>query len=303
MRRPKTGRKRKNKLSFEAYLKKQSGKIDKALVSVLPKKNDHPASLAEAMHYAVLSGGKRIRPIFALAACEAVGGKEADVLYAACALEMIHSYSLVHDDLPCMDDDAMRRGKPSRHKKFGEVTALLEGDALLTQAFNVLCRGAIYRARTSSKKGAINGAPTLYIRRLQAIRWITEAVGSQGMVGGQALDMEYQDKELDLPTIEYINTHKSGALIAVSARVGAFLGGGSPKQVEALYRYGKAAGLLFQVVDDIMDKQGYAQVVGVHEAREEAEELLEKAKRELKSFGKKAARLAQIADFVLTRKD
>ena len=278
-------------MSLKSYLKKQSGKIDKALVSVLPKKNEHPASLAEAMHYAVFSGGKRIRPIFALAACEAVGGKEAAVLDAACALEMIHSYSLVHDDLPCMDDDAVRRGKPSCHKKFGEVTALLAGDALLTQAFNVLCRGAI------------NGAPTLYMGRLQAIHWIAEAVGSQGMVGGQALDMEYQDKELDLPIIEYINTHKSGALIAVSARVGAFLGGGSPKQVEALYRYGKAAGLLFQVVDDIMDKQGYAQVVGVHEARGEAEELLEKAKRELRPFGKKAARLAQIADFVLTRKN
>ena len=240
------------------------------------------------MRYAVLSGGKRIRPILTLAACEAVGGKESRVFEAACAIELIHNYSLVHDDLPCMDDDAMRRGKPSCHAKFGEVTALLAGDALLTQAFKVLSR--VQGSRTDAQK------------RLQTLRWVADAIGNQGMVGGQALDMEYQKKEPDLPTLEYINTHKSGALIAVSTRAGAYLGGGTPRQVEALYRFGKYAGLLFQIVDDIMDQQGYARMIGSQEARKEASTLLSKAKRELSIFGKKAHTLEKIADLIATRK-
>ena len=243
------------------------------------------------MRYAVLSGGKRIRPIFTLAACEAVGGKEALVMDAACALEMIHSYSLVHDDLPCMDDDETRRGKPSCHVKFGEATALLAGDALLTKAFHILSRPSSRKDLTGDHK------------RLQALHWISQAVGSQGMVGGQTLDMQYQGKEMDLPTIEYINTHKSGSLIAVSVRVGAYLGGGSPKQVEALSRYGKYVGLLFQIVDDIMDAQGYTEVIGSREALEEAVRLLAKAKREISFFGKKAEPLEMIADFTAARKN
>ena len=237
------------------------------------------------MRYAVLSGGKRIRPIFALAACEAVGGKTASVLDAACALEFIHSYSLVHDDLPCMDNDLVRRGKPSCHAKFGEVTALLAGDALLTRAFGILA----------------SGKPDL--KRLRALSWMAEASGHQGMVGGQALDIEYRDKELDLPTVEYINTHKSGALIAVSTRMGAFLGGGSPKEVENLYRYGKAVGLLFQLTDDIMDAQGYAKVIGSRDAHEEAQKLLQRAKTALAPFKARGRALSAIADFVATRKN
>ena len=236
------------------------------------------------MRYAVLSGGKRIRPIFTLAACEAVGGRTADALEAACAFELIHSYSLVHDDLPCMDNDAVRRGKPSCHAKFGEVTALLAGDALLTLAFQIL-------SRACGK------------RQLQAIEWTAGAIGHRGMVGGQALDMEFQQKEPDLPTLEYINTHKSGALIAACLRVGAYLGGGSPAQVRSLHRYGQYVGLLFQIVDDIMDEQGYARAIGVRGAREEAASLLAKAKRELLPFGKKGLFLEKVADFVVTRKN
>ena len=271
-------------MDIQPYLAKQRKKVNRVLLSFLPKENAPPALLSRAMRYAVLSGGKRIRPIFAMAACEAVGGKESQVTEAACSLELIHNYSLVHDDLPCMDDDAVRRGKPSCHAKFGEVTALLAGDALLTQAFKVL---------------TFSNGP----KRLQAAHWIAEAVGNQGMVGGQALDMEYKGREMDLPTIEYINTHKSGSLIAISTKVGAYLGGGTPKQVEALHRFGKYVGLLFQVVDDIMDKQGYARVIGSHEAQEEAGLLLSKAKSELSSFGRKARVLEQIAEFVVSRKD
>jgi geranylgeranyl diphosphate synthase type II len=275
-------------MTLEKYLLTQAAKIDKALVRYLPGAKEQPKALVEAMRYAVLSGGKRVRPILALAAAQAVGGNEKDAMPAACALEFIHSYSLVHDDLPCMDDDDMRRGKPTCHVKFGEVNALLAGDALLTQAFQIISR---------------NEAKVSAARQLEVIRLISEAVGYHGMVGGQALDMEFQDKEMNLPTIEYINTHKSGALIAVSTRVGALLGGGSPKEVEKLYRYGKYVGLLFQIADDIMDEQGYAQVIGVHEAKEEAQALLALAKKQLVGFGPKTRVLEQIADFVINRKN
>lgn len=250
------------------------------------------------MRYAVLSGGKRVRPVFALAACEAVGGKEENVMDAACALEFIHSYSLIHDDLPCMDNDLVRRGKPSCHAKFGETTALLAGDALLTLAFRVL------------GGGAMNGAPAMLRRRMETIRWIADAAGHQGMAGGQALDIEYRDKEMDLPTVEFINTRKSGALIAVSMRAGAYLGGGSVSEVKALYQYGKAMGLLFQLTDDIMDGQGYAKVIGAHDAREEVEKLLIKAKKALLPLKSRARgclggrrALRALAEFVARRKN
>jgi len=269
-------------MDLEKYLSKKTAKVDAALERYLPQARQRPASLSEAMRYAVLSGGKRIRPIFTLAACEAVGGKEDKAMAAACALELVHSYSLVHDDLPCMDNDLLRRGKPSCHAKFGEVTALLAGDALLTKAFEIMAAAGV---------------------KNEAVQWIAEAIGHQGMVGGQALDMEYQDKEMDLPTVEYINTHKTGALIAVSTRVGAFLGGGSAAQVKALHQYGKAVGLLFQLTDDIMDVQGYAKVIGPHDAREESARLLKAAKQALGPLKSKSQALSLIADFVANRKN
>ena len=277
-------------MNIQTYLKKKSRKIDEALDAFLPKKRELPVSLHEAMRYAVFSGGKRVRPILALAACEAVGGKEKDAMAAACALELIHNYSLVHDDLPCMDDDDTRRGRPTCHKKFGEMTAVLAGDALLTLAFQIL--------NSTNGSGSLKDGH----RKLAVARLIAEAVGSRGMVGGQIVDMEYQKKDLDLPTIEYINTHKSGALIAVSLRAGALLGGGTPRQVEALYRYGKSLGLLFQIIDDILDHEGYAEVIGLHEAGKEAERLLDKAKKELAVFGFRGRVLGEIAGFVFTRK-
>lgn len=238
------------------------------------------------MRYAVLLGGKRIRPILTLAACEAVGGKEKNAMSAACAIELIHSYSLIHDDLPCMDDDDLRRGKPSCHKKFGEALALLAGDALLTLAFQVL----------SSQD------PKNSKRNLEISRHLAEAAGSTGMIGGQVADIEAQSKEVDLPILEYINTHKTGALIAVSLRCGALAGGGTTKEVQALTRYGRYAGLLFQIVDDILDGEGYAETIGIPEAREEAQRLCGRAKDTLKIFEKKGEPLARIADFVHLRK-
>ena len=264
---------------LERYLKTQSQKIDAALLKYLPSKKAPASRLREAMHYAVLQGGKRIRPILLLEAARAVGGSEKSVMPAACAVEFVHSYSLVHDDLPCMDNDAERRGKPSCHIKFDEVTALLAGDALLTLAFEVLGH-----------------------THLEAIRVLASASGARGMVGGQALDMQYQNKALDLPTLEYINTHKSGNLIAASLKIGSILGGGTQKQTESLNRFGRCAGLLFQIVDDILDGEGYAKILGFSEAKQKASDLAQKAKKELSSFGKRAKNLHEITDFVLERK-
>jgi len=272
-------------LSLSSYFEKKIKKINRALEGYLPRKNDRPASLHEAMRYAVLLGGKRIRPILALAACEAVSGNPKEVMPAACAIELIHSYSLIHDDLPCMDDDDTRRGKPSCHKKFGEATALLTGDALLTLAFQILNTAGVKNQK----------------RRFDTARFIAEGIGSHGMIGGQAVDIESKGKEIDLPTIDYINTQKSGVLIAVSLKAGAYLGGGNPSQVNALYRYGKVMGLLFQIVDDILDGEGYAKLVGVSEAQKKARRLRDQAKGALHGFGGRSQALERIADFFLTR--
>ncbi len=274
-------------MDLEIYFKKQSAKIEKALLSYLPKAEKHAPALYQAMRYAVMSGGKRVRPILALAACEAVGGDSRRAMPAACALEMIHSYSLVHDDLPCMDDDAVRRGKATCHVKFGEVTALLAGDALLTLAFKILSAPAPDK--------------DLAARQLEAVHFIAEAVGAPGMVGGQAADMEYQAKTPNLATLEYINIHKSGALIAASVRAGAHLGGGSKIQVTALLNYGRALGLLFQIVDDMLDGEGYANLLGKAEAKKQAEALCRRAKKEIEFLGKRGETLSYIADFVLER--
>ena len=276
-------------MNIKFYLEKKAKKVEKALLAYLPKKKTGAPALHEAMKYAVMSGGKRIRPILVLAACEAVGGDSQKVMPAACAIELVHNYSLIHDDLPCMDNDDLRRGRPTCHKKFGEYTALLAGDALLTLAFQIL----------TSPDGRNSAAALL--RRMEAACDIAKAIGMHGMIGGQAVDMDYQKKEPDLPTLEYINTHKTGALIAVSLKAGAMLGGGSPARVKALHHYGKYLGLLFQIVDDILDKEGYAKTLSVTEAKNIAKDLLMKAKREIAPFGKKALTLSLLADFVFER--
>ncbi len=257
----------------------------------MPKASGHSKALSEALRYSVLGGGKRIRPILVLASCEAAGGDPKKAMSAACAIELIHSYSLVHDDLPCMDNDDERRGKPSCHKKFGEATALLAGDALLTLAFQILAMNASKNSATDAK------------RCLEASGIIAYSAGISGMVGGQAIDLEFQGKEADLPTLDYIHTHKTGALIAASTRVGAHLAGASPQKIEALFQYGKSLGLLFQIIDDLLDGDGYAKIVGTSETRENAQVHLKNAKKHLKIFGSKANRLLEIADAVYERKN
>ena len=196
------------------------------------------------MNYGLFPGGKRIRPIIALAAGEVFGGKQKDLLPLACALEMIHAYSLIHDDLPAIDDDDLRRGVPTTHRVFGEGMALLAGDGLLTEAFHLMSSPQVRRA-----------LPDDLI--LELIREVSQAIGIAGLVGGQAFDLEAEGKEIDLATVEYIHVRKTGALILVSVRVGARIAGAKPANLRRISRFGEFLGLAFQIADDILDAQGH----------------------------------------------
>lgn len=296
-------------MDLKQYLKERCQLVDKALGSYLPKEDDLPFSLHKAMRYSVFAGGKRVRPILMLAACEAVGGEIAQAMPAACAMEMIHTYSLIHDDLPAMDDDDFRRGNPTNHKVFGEAIAILAGDALLTQAFILLSAPELL--------GSVSPE-----RLLAATREIATCAGSFGMVGGQVVDMESEGKtDIDLPTVQYIHTHKTGALIKASVKAGAILGGADASQLAAITRYGEAAGLAFQIADDILDIEGtteeigkdagsdqargkatYPAVVGLADAKRRAVELMEIALAALDPLGAKAEPLREIARYIVSRK-
>jgi geranylgeranyl diphosphate synthase type II len=262
--------------------------------------------LHAAMRYSVFAGGKRLRPILALAACEAVGGKRADVLPFACGIELIHTYSLIHDDLPAMDDDDLRRGKPTSHKVFGEALAILAGDALLTDAFRVMTEAALAARRGKTA--------------LRVIAEVAAATGSRGMVGGQAADIQAESVPTDLPTVEFIHVRKTGELIRVAIRAGALLGGARPKQLQKLTRYGDFLGLAFQVADDILDEEGgsratgkavgqdrarhkatFPAVMGLAAAKERARDLLQRALEELDDLDRRAEPLRQIAQMIVGR--
>ena len=294
-------------MDLKEYLGNRSALVDQAMEKYLPAGERMPQSLHQSMRYSVFAGGKRLRPILMIAACEAVGGSAQDVLHAACALEMIHTYSLVHDDLPAMDDDDFRRGRPTNHKVYGEATAILAGDALLTEAFRLLA-DAKANSGVSAEKA------------LRVIEILARYAGSQGMVGGQVVDMESEGKEIDFPTLEYIHTHKTGALILASVQVGALLGGGDEEQFAALTRFGGAAGLAFQIADDILDivgdqqhlgknvgsdqargKATYPAQLGLDEARQRANELCGIAISALAPLGQSAEILQQLARYIVNR--
>jgi geranylgeranyl diphosphate synthase type II len=296
-------------LDLNQYIKERSELVDNKLKMAMPVETDLPFSLHKAMRYSTFAGGKRIRPVLLLAACEASGGELSEALPAACAMEMIHTYSLIHDDLPAMDNDDFRRGNPTNHKVFGDAVAILAGDALLTQAFILL----------SSPFFASN---TPHDRILAVIHEIASAAGSRGMVGGQVVDMESEGlKDLDLPTVQFIHTHKTGALIRASVKCGAILGGADERQLSAMTRYGEAIGLAFQIADDILDIEGttaeigkdagsdqargkatYPAVIGLNESRKRAAELLEIAIDAISGFDEKADPLREIAKYILARK-
>jgi geranylgeranyl diphosphate synthase, type II len=290
------------------YLEERRLQVDEALGRYLPEAGDHPKEIHEAVRYSVFAGGKRLRPILVLAAAEAAGGRVEHALLAAAAIELIHTYSLIHDDLPAMDDDDFRRGRPTCHKVYGEALAILAGDALLTQAFILL-------SGESPAPGIAGPA------RLRIINEIAQAAGSRGMVGGQVVDILQEDREVDLATLLYLHTHKTGSLIRACLRVGGIISSAGSEQMEALTRYGDRIGLAFQIVDDILDLEGslealgkragsdlrkkkatFPGLLGLEESRQRALSLVREAKHALSVFGDRGAALGAIADYVVARR-
>lgn len=295
-----------NQLSFTDWMAQVQQRTEIALAGVLPDPTIAPQRLHEAMRYAVLGGGKRVRPLLAHAAGELAGAPAQDVDRIACAIELIHAYSLVHDDMPCMDDDVLRRGKPTVHVEYDEATALLAGDALQTLAFQIL-------ADTPISAGAN--------AQLAMVSHLAVASGSRGMAGGQAIDLAAVGKQLGREELEFMHVHKTGALIRAAVLLGARAGTVlDATDLERLDHYAKVVGLLFQVVDDILDaaadtatlgktagkdadndKPTYVSLLGLTEARQLAEDMLVDAKTTLGPFGQRAQRLEQLADYVVHR--
>jgi geranylgeranyl diphosphate synthase type II len=292
---------------LKGYLEARRAMVDAALDRVLPSESTIPVTLHRAMRYSVLAPGKRLRPILVIAGAEAVGGKGEAVLETACALELIHAYSLIHDDLPAMDDDDYRRGRLTNHKVFGEAMAILAGDALLTLAFRLVADNA---ART--------GDPRTVAR---VVADIADAAGTDGMVGGQVVDIESEGKDVGPDVLEYIHRHKTAALIRVSLTAGATLAGGRPEQLDAVRGAGEALGLAFQIVDDILDVEGnlaelgktagsderkkkatYPALHGLDASKRQARALVQETQRLLEPLGPAATPIRALADFVFERR-
>ncbi|KAK3218489.1 hypothetical protein Dsin_012459 [Dipteronia sinensis] len=280
--------------------------VNKALEEAVPLRN--PIKIHEAMRYSLLAGGKRVRPVLCIASCELVGGEESIAMPMACALEMIHTMSLIHDDLPCMDDDDLRRGKPTNHKTFGEDTAILAGDALLSLAFEHVA------AKTRNVSAE---------RVVRAIAEMSSAVGSQGLVAGQIVDLASEGKDVSLSDLEYIHVHKTAKLLEAAVVCGAVMGGGDVIEIEKVRKYARCIGLLFQVVDDILDvtksskelgktagkdlvsdKATYPKLMGIENAKKFAGKLLGQAIQELDYFeADRAAPLYHLAIYIAGRQN
>ncbi|WP_456372975.1 (2E,6E)-farnesyl diphosphate synthase [Thiolapillus sp.] len=291
--------------SFTDFSKNCVSRVEQILETQLPPPDIEPSRLHRAMRYATFNGGKRIRPILVYASGLACKGQIQQMDLAACAVELIHTYSLVHDDLPAMDDDDLRRGKPTCHRAYDEATAILVGDALQSLAFRLLSR----------KEEAIPATT-----RLQMIELLATASGSRGMAGGQAMDIDAVNRELALPELEAMHIHKTGALIRASVQMGALAAGSDEKQQRHLGHYAKAIGLAFQVQDDILDiisdtdtlgktqgkdaaanKPTYPGLLGLDGARQKARELLDEALDALTDFGSEADQLRHLAHYVVQR--
>ena len=293
--------------TLEVYLSQQQQRVEMALDRFLPSLDSYPPRLMDAMRYSVFAGGKRLRPILMLAATEAVGGETEAMLPAACAIECVHTYSMIHDDLPAMDDDDLRRGKPTNHVVYGEAMAILAGDALLTHAFELLSRAPLVDRFSASVL-------------LQAHQCLATASGGFGMIGGQVVDIISEGQEVDLPTVEYIHRHKTAALIEASVVMGGLLGGGTDEEVQALRTYGHQVGWAFQIADDILDVEGdaailgkavgrdaelakatYPAVLGVDVSRQRAHELMQEGIHALDVLSHDTGRLRQIASYIVSR--
>ncbi|KAJ4706907.1 Geranylgeranyl pyrophosphate synthase [Melia azedarach] len=291
---------------FKEYMVAKAKQVNEALGEAVLLQ--HPEKIHEAMRYSLLAGGKRVRPVLCLASCELVGGDASSAMPMACALEMIHTMSLIHDDLPCMDNDGLRRGKPTNHKAFGEATAVLAGDALLSLAFEHVA------AKTT------NISPDRVVR---AIAELGSAVGSEGLVAGQIVDIASEGTEVSLSELEYIHVHKTARLLEAAAVCGAIIGGGNMIDVERVRKYARSIGLLFQVVDDILDvtksstelgktagkdlvtdKATYPKLMGLDNAKKFANELLAQAIEEIAYFeDAKSAPLYHLANYIASRQN
>jgi geranylgeranyl diphosphate synthase type II len=294
---------------LKAYVTGKQERINAALDDLWHNQDRSPTPLVRAMRYSLQAGGKRLRPILCISASEVIGAaSEADVMPAACAIELIHTYSLIHDDLPAMDDDDLRRGKPTCHKAFDEATAILAGDALLTAAFEILAGAGRHRS---------GGA----LKWLEAIYLIAKAAGYSGMVEGQMMDISSEGKMITIEALERLQRLKTGALIEASVRVGAVLGGGSPQEIAALGAYGRDIGLAFQIADDILNVEGtpemlgkpvgsdealqkatHPSITGLDEAKSHARQLVNHAAEALSIFGEKGEPLVSLARYVIERK-
>src|ERR1700719_4584257 len=291
-------------MNLKTYLTSRQKRIDRALDQYLPKENVKPATIHKAMRYSLFAGGKRLRPILCLAAAEACDGKIDNGLPLACAMECIHTYSLIHDDLPSMDNDDFRRGRPTCHKVFGDGIAVLAGDALLTIAFEI-----VSRAKPTSRYDI-----SILLRELAV------AAGSQKLIAGQVADLEGEGKKIDMAGLRYIHENKTAAILTTSVRLGAMSANANPKQLGAITKFGRALGLAFQVIDDILDvtqtseklgksagkditaeKATFPAVVGLERSRKVARRLTEEAREALRTLGKKAETLHALADHLLQR--
>jgi len=294
-------------LTFKEWSTAHQHRFEEVLRNLLPPSDIAPVRLHAAMRYSVLDGGKRVRPLLAFAAGEVCGAELKLVNFAAAAVELIHAYSLVHDDMPCMDDDVLRRGKPTCHVQFDEATALLVGDALQSLAFHLLTE------RSPNQDAS---------RQLQMVKLLAAASGSRGMAGGQAIDLDSVGKQLSLPELESMHIHKTGALIRAAVLLGAHCGEEpGQEKLKHLDHFGKCVGLAFQVVDDVLDSEAdtatlgktagkdadndkptYVTLLGVQAAKKMASDLHGEALDSLQEFGEEARRLRELADFIVLRK-
>lgn len=277
---------------LKLYLKAQSEAVNQAMEHFLPEKYAYMGNIGETMRYSVFPGGKRFRPILTLACCRALGGQEAQAMPAACAFEMVHCFSLVHDDLPCMDNDTLRRGKPTCHVAFGEDTALLAGDALVIHAF-----------QTAAQTAELAGAEAA----VKVIRELAFASGHEGMVGGQILDMAAQHHGVDQEGLLAVHKGKTGALIRGSARAGAIIAGANEAQLAAITEYSEIVGLVFQITDDILDAAedpdpiSFPTLFGMEESKRIAAEKTARAVSLIEPFGEAATPLKALAEYLLVR--
>ncbi len=289
----------KMKKTLEQYLREKSSRVDAWLNRLLPVSTQYPVSIHKAMRYSLFAGGKRIRPALSIAAFEAFGGRGERIYPAACALEMLHTFSLIHDDLPCMDNDDFRRGKPTSHKVFGEAIAVLAGDALCIHAFGILGRYAA----------------------LPVVQEIGSALGTAGMIGGQVVDIESEGKKnITEKTLRFIHTRKTEAFITASLRMGAVIAGAKAKDMAIITRYGRAIGLAFQIIDDILDivstteqigkdagsdiekgKATYPALFGLEKSNRKARLLIAQAKKTVQPLGARGSLFKELADFIVDR--